>query len=150
MKQSKITPCIWFSYDKGNLSSVTSYYKNIFEDNFIVSEITSLGDTPSGHAELCYAQLFEQSLTLMNTANLHHSFNDSISFIITCENQEEIDKYWDYLTKEGVEYECGWCMDKFGLRFQIIPKNFDTLLNKPNSWQVIMKQKKIIIDEYGD
>ncbi len=84
----------------------------------------------------------------MSTAIEHHKFNDSYAIMIHCENQDEIDKFWNYFTSEGKESQCGWCQDKFGLRWQIIPKNLSELMSKPNAWQVMSKQTKIIITEY--
>jgi len=80
-----------------------------------------LADTPSGYGELCSVEIFGQSFTFMNTAEVHNQFNGSMSFVITCENQEEIDTYWHYFINEGEESQCGWCIDKFGIRFQTIP-----------------------------
>jgi predicted 3-demethylubiquinone-9 3-methyltransferase (glyoxalase superfamily) len=85
---------------------------------------------------------------MMSTAIEHHKFNDTFAIIINCNGQAEIDKYWDYFTKEGEESQCGWCMDKFGLRWQIIPANMGELMSKPNANAVMMKQTKIIIAEY--
>jgi predicted 3-demethylubiquinone-9 3-methyltransferase (glyoxalase superfamily) len=85
---------------------------------------------------------------MMTTAEVHHVFNDAFALIINCKNQDEIDKYWEYFTQEGQEVQCGWCNDKFGLRWQIIPANLGELMQKPNAWEVMMKQKKIIMAEY--
>jgi predicted 3-demethylubiquinone-9 3-methyltransferase (glyoxalase superfamily) len=78
----------------------------------------------------------------------HNSLNDAVSFMINCDDQNEIDHFWDYFTKEGKASQCGWCIDKYGLRWQIIPKSLGTLMSKPNSFEVMMKQTKIIIEEY--
>jgi predicted 3-demethylubiquinone-9 3-methyltransferase (glyoxalase superfamily) len=97
---------------------------------------------------MCEVHIFEKKYTFMSTANKHHSFNDALAFAINCENQNEIDKFWDYFTQEGEEVQCGWCIDKFGLRWQVLPENLGALMSKPNSFEVMMKQKKIIIEEY--
>ena len=68
--------------------------------------------------------------------------------MINCDGQNEIDKYWDYFTKEGNEVQCGWCIDKFGLRWQVLPKNLAELMSKPNAFKVMMGQKKIVIKDY--
>jgi predicted 3-demethylubiquinone-9 3-methyltransferase (glyoxalase superfamily) len=60
----------------------------------------------------------------MCTEKEHHRFNDAVSFTLYCEDQSEIDIYWNYFTKEGKEVQCGWCTDRYDLRWQIIPKNF--------------------------
>ncbi len=148
MNQNKIVPCLWFHTAAGEMREVTQYYKNIFGENFQEGVTIPLGETPSGNAEMCEVHIFEKKYTFMSTANKHHSFNDALAFAINCENQNEIDKFWDYFTQEGEEVQCGWCIDKFGLRWQVLPENLGALMSKPNSFEVMMKQKKIIIEEY--
>ncbi len=148
MANHKIVPSIWFVSDCGNLSSVIAYYKNIFGLNFVESKIISLGETPSGSAEICEVILYEQKYSFLCTEKEHQRLNDAISLIIKCENQTEIDKFWNYFTSEGKESECGWCIDKFGLRWQVIPENIDTLMAKPGAREIMMSQKKIIISEF--
>jgi predicted 3-demethylubiquinone-9 3-methyltransferase (glyoxalase superfamily) len=84
----------------------------------------------------------------MSTEIEHNPFNDSIGLVLECKNQEEIDLYWDYFTELGKEVECGWCIDKYGLRWQILPENLEELMSKPNGYATLMNQKKIIIAEY--
>lgn len=148
MSNNKITINIWFKTDKGNISEVLEYYNNIFGKDFKKEQIIPLGETPSGNSEMCKVYIFGQMYFFMSTAIEHHKLNDSISLIVNCEDQNEIDKYWNYFTKEGEESQCGWCIDKYGLRWQIIPQNLEELMSKPNSFEVMMKQKKIIIAEY--
>lgn len=148
MNTNKIVPCLWFYTENGSIAKVTEYYKNIFGVNFQEGRIIPLGFTPSGNTEMCEVFIFENKYTLMSTANEHHPFNDALAFAINCEDQNEIDKYWNYFTKEGKEVQCGWCIDKFGLRWQVLPKNLGILMTKPNSIELMMKQKKIIIEEY--
>lgn len=145
---NKPIPCIWFHTKTGKLSEVIEYYKIIFTENFKNEEIVSLGNTPSGNAEITNAYIFNSKYSFMSTEIEHIPLNDAISLILECSDQNEIDIYWDYFTKEGKEYECGWCIDKFGLRWQIIPSNLRDLVNKPNGNNVLSKQKKIIINEY--
>ena len=148
MNYDKITPSIWFSTDDGRLLKVVEYYKNIFGKDFEEGSIVPLGMTPSGNTEICQVSIFGLKYSLMSTEKEHHSFNDAISFTINCEDQKEIDKFWDYFTHEGEESQCGWCNDKYGLRWQIIPKNFGELMSQPNAWKVMMSQRKIVIEEY--
>lgn len=145
---NKIVPALWFCFDEGKISDILNYYSSVFINDFEHGEIIPLGDTPSGYAEMCEATIFGQKYNLMCTANEHHSFNDALSFIINCENQTEIDTYWNYFTKDGKESQCGWCVDKFGLKWQVIPKNLGELMSRPNAFEVMMSQKKIVIDEY--
>ncbi len=84
----------------------------------------------------------------MCTAVEHHPLNDAVSLMINCENQAEIDRFWNYFTQNGQEAPCGWCIDRYGLRWQIIPRNMHELMSQPNATEVMMKQTKIVIEEY--
>ncbi len=148
MNTYKIVPNIWFNKDKGKIAKLIEYYTTIFGKDFAHGQIIPLGDTPSGKTEMCDATIFGQRFMLMNTEKEHHPLNDSVSFMLNCEDQSEIDKYWNYFTAEGQESQCGWCIDKYGLRWQVLPKNLGELMSKPNSFEVMMKQKKIVIQEY--
>lgn len=147
--QNKLVPSLWFSATGGDISSIMDYYKKVFGDSFKEGNVMDLGDTPSGKTELCQVHIFDQKYSLMSTEKSHDNFNDAFALTIQCDNQEEIDKYWNYFTKEGKESMCGWCIDKYGLRWQVIPKNLDALLSGPEGWSVMMKQTKIIISEYA-
>ena len=148
MSTNKITPGIWFTSVDGTLLTIVNYYKEIFGNDFEMNQIIPLGETPSGNAEICEVQLFGQTFSFLSTADEHHLLNDAVSFIIHCENQTEIDKFWDYFTAEGEESQCGWCIDKNGLRWQVIPNNLSELMNMPNAGEVLMSQRRIVIEEY--
>lgn len=145
---NKIFPSLWFNADGGKISKVVEYYKGIFGDDMEKGSIVSLGENPSGNAEICEVKIFGQKYSLMSTQQEHHPFNDAIAFTIHCEDQNEIDKFWNYFTQDGEESQCGRCIDTYGLRWQILPKNFAELMSKPNAWNVMMSQKKIVIEEY--
>lgn len=145
---SKIVPSLWFHTEGGNIAIVVDYYKTIFGTHFEAGNVMPLGETPSGNTEMTQVKIFGQRYIMMSTAQEHHAFNDALAFTLNCEDQVEIDLYWNYFTKEGAEVQCGWCNDKFGLRWQVIPKNLGELMSKPNAWEVMMKQKKIVIEEY--
>jgi predicted 3-demethylubiquinone-9 3-methyltransferase (glyoxalase superfamily) len=149
MKQSnKIVPNIWYHSNEGKIAEIIVYYKNIFGNAFQEGQVIPLGDTPSGNTEMCEVHIFGQNYMLMSSAKQHHSLNDAISLTIYCQDQNEIDKYWNYFTLEGEESHCGWCFDKYGLRWQVLPCNMEELMSKPNSFEVMMKQKKFVIEEY--
>lgn len=148
MNKNKIVPSLWLHADGGNLAKVIGYYKNIFGEHFLHAKITTLSDTPGGKTEICEVTIFGQNFVLMNTEKEHHPLNDAVSFRINCEDQNEIDRYWNYFTQEGTESECGWCIDKYALRWQVLPKNMNELLGRPNAFDVMMQQRKIVIEEY--
>ncbi len=148
MSTNTITPALWFHSQDGKINHVVAYYSEIFKNNFESANTIPLGDTPGGYSEMCNIKLYGQEYLIMTTSIEHHKFNDSFAIIIHCENQSDIDEFWNYFTKDGKESKCGWCVDKFGLRWQIIPKNMGELMRKPNAFEIMMKQNKIVIDEY--
>lgn len=148
MSQNKITPVLWYHTEDGKMKHLTDYYAKIFGSGFKAGSPIPLGETPSGYTEMCNISLFDNPYLFMTTANEHHPFNDAYSIMVHCKDQAEIDKYWNYFTEEGEESMCGWCRDKFGLRWQIIPENLGELMRKPNAGQIMSKQKKIVIEEY--
>ena len=74
-------------------------------------------------------------------------FNESLSFVVRCDSQDEIDYYWSKFTAEGSESQCGWLKDKFGLSWQIVPARIAELVSHPKAMQAIMGMKKINIAE---
>ncbi|MFB6319607.1 VOC family protein [Saccharicrinis sp. FJH54] len=148
MKHDKIIPSLWFCTKNGTITEVVRYYKTIFDEALQEGSIIPLGETPSGNAEMCEIRIFGQTYSLMSTAQEHHAFNDALSLTINCRDQDEIDKFWNYFTKEGEASQCGWCIDKYGLRWQVIPENLGELMQKPNAFDVMMQQTKIVIAEY--
>ena len=148
MSHTPVIPALWFHTETGTLSEVLTYYRNIFWSDFETKDVVPLGQTPSENAELCDVFIFGQRYSFMSTQQAHHPFNDALSLIILCKDQAEIDHYWNYFIAEGEEYNCGWCKDTFGLRWQIIPENLDELMKNPGAFDVMMSQKKIIIAEY--
>lgn len=144
--QQKITPFLWF--DKGKAREAASFYSEVFKDSKI-NNPEQFSDTPSGDIEIVTIELFGQQFTLMG-AGPEFKFNESISFVVDCDGQEEVDYYWNALTKEGEESQCGWLKDKFGVSWQIIPKQLNALMAKDSSGRVMqcmLTQKKIVISE---
>jgi predicted 3-demethylubiquinone-9 3-methyltransferase (glyoxalase superfamily) len=95
-------------------------------------------------------EIFGQRFDLM-TAGPLFKFNEAVSFMISCENQEEVDYYWNAITKDGEESQCGWCKDKYGLSWQVVPKQLSTFLSAPDktkagkATQAMLQMKKIVI-----
>jgi predicted 3-demethylubiquinone-9 3-methyltransferase (glyoxalase superfamily) len=148
----KITPFLWF--DK-NLKEIINFYSSVFPDVKVQSN-GSLSDTPSGEVEMATIEIFGQELSLM-TAGPMFKFNESISFVISCEDQKEIDYYWDALTSNGgQEGQCGWCKDKYGLSWQIVPTVMNTMMASGDKekigrvTQAFLKMKKFDIQILKD
>lgn len=92
-------------------------------------------------------RLAGQDFTLIN-AGPEFSFTEAISLAVTCKDQDEIDYYWSKLSAVPESEQCGWCKDKYGLSWQIVPENMEELMQKPDAFKTMMNQHKIVIAEY--
>lgn len=151
--ENKITTFFWFDND---LKEVIAYYQNIFnrnkKDNFEEVSYVLVSPDPVHKVEMATVKLFGTTYHFMG-AKRYVEFNESFSLMINTENQEETDYYWDALTREGSENVCGWCKDKYGLSWQVIPKRLIELNGSKDkevasyAMQQMMKMKKIIIKD---
>ena len=140
----KITPFLWFDTQA---EEAMNFYVSIFKNSKV------LGVTP-GPNEVASSVSFElegQEFIGLN-AGPQFKFNESISFLVNCEDQAEVDKLWAKLTADGGEESmCGWLKDKYGLSWQIIPKALGELMGDPDPVkaqrvvQAMLKMQKIIV-----
>lgn len=118
----KIVPCLWFAKDA---DKAAEFYASIFPNSRVDQVTTMPADSPSGPAgavKIVDFTLFGQPYQAMQ-AGPHHDFNDAISLVVHCENQDELDRYWNaFLENGGKEQACGWLTDRWGVRWQIIPR----------------------------
>ena len=152
----KISPSLWFN---DNAEEAMNFYTTVFKD----SRIVSIKRYPEGYSEGPLAGMggkvlngiFEiegQQFFCLDGGPLF-TFNESISFLIDAETQEEVDYYWDKLSAVPESEQCGWLKDKFGISWQVVPKRLGELLNDPDQekaarvMDVMLKQKKIVIAE---
>lgn len=145
----KITPNLWF---KGNAEEAVNFYLSVFPDGKIIT--TSYYPTEglldfqapfAGKVLSIYFELMGEEFVAINAGN-EFTFNEAVSFSISCKDQAEIDYYWDKLTKDGgTESVCGWCKDKYGLSWQINPENIESMMLKPGAWEKLLQMKKIDI-----
>jgi predicted 3-demethylubiquinone-9 3-methyltransferase (glyoxalase superfamily) len=117
----KIVPHLWYAREA---EEAARFYAKIFPDSR-VDRVTSLpAESPSGPAgsvAVVEFTLFGQPFMAIS-AGPHDSFNDAVSFLVNCDSQAEIDRYWDAILKNGGKPQaCGWIIDKYGLRWQIHP-----------------------------
>lgn len=149
-----ITPNLWFN---GNAKEAVDFYTSVFEDSKIISTEYYPESSEEGLADF-QKELAGKVLTVVFELNgmrfvainagPEFSFNEAISFAVDCESQEEIDYYWDKLSAVPESEQCGWCKDKYGLSWQIVPKNMQELMQKPGAFNTLMQQHKIVIAEY--
>jgi predicted 3-demethylubiquinone-9 3-methyltransferase (glyoxalase superfamily) len=119
----KIVPHLWF--DKEAKEAAT-FYCSLFPDSRITN-ITTLHDTPSGDCDVVSFVLFGQPFMAISAGPLF-KFNESISFMVYCDTQEEIDDYWEKLSAVPEAEQCGWLKDKYGLSWQIVPSDLDNMM----------------------
>jgi predicted 3-demethylubiquinone-9 3-methyltransferase (glyoxalase superfamily) len=150
----KITPNLWFD---GNAGEAVDFYISIFPDSKIISSANypktkeeGLADFQLNMAGKLLSVEFELSGNRFVAINAgpEFKFNESVSFAVACEDQKEIDYYYEKLSAVPVSEVCGWCKDKYGLSWQIVPKNMDELMKRPGAFVAMMKMGKIIIKDF--
>jgi len=129
--KQKIVPHLW--YDK-EAKEAAEFYVSIFSDSKITN-ITTLRDTPSGDTDIVSFELAGQPFMAIS-AGPFFKFNESISFMVDCETQDEIDYYWEKLSAVPESEQCGWLKDKFGLSWQIVPVQMNEMLQNGTEDQV--------------
>ncbi|MDZ4777921.1 MAG: VOC family protein [Alphaproteobacteria bacterium] len=135
---SRITPCLWIPVTP---EEAVAYYKSIFA-NVEAEDLNPMTG---------FVTIEGQRFQLLN-GGPHHQFNDSVSFVIKCKDQAEVDHYWDKLTaKGGAESHCAWCKDKYGMSWQVVPDALMTFIGHSDrtkadrAMQAMLKMKKIIV-----
>ena len=140
----KITPFLWFD---NNAEEAMEFYTSIFKDSQVRS-VHRIGDS----ILTATFDLNGQEFMVLN-GGPRFKFTEAISLFVKCENQQEVDDYWNKLVDGGQPQQCGWLKDKFGLSWQIIPKQLSELMGDPDkvkSQRVVnamLKMKKIDISE---
>ena len=146
----KITPCLWFDTEG---EEAARFYTSVFPNSKIVDVMRygSAGPRAEGTVMTVTFELDGQSFVALN-GGPEFTFNEAISFQVSCETQEEVDTFWSALSEGGQEGPCGWLKDRFGLSWQIVPKVLDELLadrDREKSQRVMramLAMKKIEID----
>jgi predicted 3-demethylubiquinone-9 3-methyltransferase (glyoxalase superfamily) len=120
-----ITPNLWFDT---KAEEAAQYYCSIFPDSRILrtTHYTEAGPKPAGTVLTVEFELQGQRFTALN-GGPEFTFDEAVSFLIDCEDQAELDRYWDRLTDGGEEGPCGWCKDRYGLSWQVVPAGMDEL-----------------------
>ena len=142
-----ITPFLWYD---NQAEEAATYYTKIFPN----SKITHVQPGPDGSAMVVQFELDGQAFTALNGGPQHYTFNESVSFVVDCRDQADVDHYWDALTADGGEPgPCGWLKDRYGLSWQIVPKALNELLADPDparadrAMQAMLKMTKLDVAE---
>lgn len=147
----KVKPCLWFNY---NADEALEFYAKVFK-NFEVTNVSKYGPNqggPEGATLTADFRIEDQEFMALN-GGPNFAFTEAISIMVFCDDQEEVDRYWNMLTEGGAEVQCGWLKDKFGLSWQIVPKRFMELLKSPDKakkdkmMSAMMKMVKLDIAE---
>ena len=127
----KITPHLWYAKEA---EAAARFYASIFPDSR-VDRVTALpSDSPSGpvgSVKLVEFTLFGQTFMAISAGPLD-PFNHAISFVVSCEDQAELDHYWEALLNGGVAEQCGWLKDKYGVSWQIVPTILGKMMTDPD------------------
>ncbi|GAA1301848.1 VOC family protein [Pseudonocardia xinjiangensis] len=128
--QQKIIPNLWFDTEA---EEAAAFYLSVFPNSRIrkVSHYGEGGPRPAGMVMTVEFELDGQRFVGIN-GGPEFTFDEAVSFQISCENQEEVDHYWDRLSDGGEEGPCGWLKDRFGLSWQVVPTAFEELLADPD------------------
>jgi predicted 3-demethylubiquinone-9 3-methyltransferase (glyoxalase superfamily) len=128
MAKAKIFPFLWYAKDA---EEAARRYTSIFPDSRVNGVTALQSESPSGppgSVKVVDFTLFGQPFRAMS-AGPHHDFNDAVSMVVLCDNQAELDRYWNELLEGGGKPQaCGWLIDRFGLRWQIIPAAFEEMM----------------------
>lgn len=153
----KITPTLMFAGDVcGRAKEAVDFYTSIFHNSSVdyVNEYDGSESVNEPRAKTKHAGITIENyhIALMDSGRISPlSFEQAISFVVTCEDQAEVDYYWDKLTEGGKEVQCGWLSDKFGFPWQVVPRQMTEMLSKGTKEQIarvteaFMKMKKFDI-----
>ncbi len=130
MTDTAFTTCLWFDTEG---EEAANFYISIFNDSKLarVGRYTEAGPGPAGAVMAVEFELSGQKFVALN-GGPQFKFNESISFQIPCEDQDEVDYYWSKLSEGGQEVACGWLKDKYGLSWQVVPTMLIDMIGDPD------------------
>lgn len=147
----KITPNLWFDH---NAKEAVDYYLSVFPNSRIIGTQYYPASQEEGLAEfqldlagkelVIDFELDGQRYSALN-ADGTFKFTEAVSFIVSCKDQDEIDYYWERLSSVPEAEQCGWCKDRFGLSWQIVPENLGELMQRPDAFKHLMDMHKLVI-----
>lgn len=126
----KITPFLWFDHQA---EEAAKFYVSLFKNSKIIkiARYGEAGPGPAGTVMTVGFQLDGQEFVALNGGPLF-KFNESVSFVVNCKTQEEVDEFWEKLSAGGQKSRCGWLKDQYGLSWQIVPAILNELASDPD------------------
>jgi len=127
----KITPFLWYAKEA---EEAAAFYASIFPDSRVTGVTALPTDSPSGPAgsvKVVEFLLCGQPFAAMSAGPLD-PFNHAVSFVVNCEDQAEVDRYWNALLKGGSAEQCGWLKDRYGVSWQIVPTALAKMMADPD------------------
>ena len=138
---NKVAPFLWFN---DNAEEAAEFYLSVFPHARKLDELRSkgVGPWPVGKIATITIELEGQEMVFLNGGPAQ-LLNPAFSFFVRCDSQEEIDSYWDKLIEGGKPMACGWLTDRFGLCWQIVPRNIGELVSHPKAMEAMMGMIKM-------
>ena len=144
-----ITPSLWFDH---NLEEAVAFYSSVFPNSHFEDLNRSTDAGPGEPGSLLSAGfVLDGNRFIGINGGPQFQFSEAVSFTIDCKDQDEVDYYWDRLTDNGEEKPCGWCQDRFGLSWQVIPERLYDLVSHPDparataATQAMYGMRKIVL-----
>jgi predicted 3-demethylubiquinone-9 3-methyltransferase (glyoxalase superfamily) len=149
--KDKLVTCLWFDTQG---EDAVRFYTSTFPNAKLgkVTRYGAAGPRPEGMVMTVAFELMGQEFVALN-GGPEFTFNEAISFQVLCEDQAEVDRYWDVLSEGGEQGPCGWVRDRFGVAWQVVPTALPRLLEQPDAgkaqrvMQAMMGMKKLVIEE---
>jgi predicted 3-demethylubiquinone-9 3-methyltransferase (glyoxalase superfamily) len=140
--QQKIVPNLWFDTQA---EEAAAFYTSVFKNSRIVSvaRYTEAGPGPAGSVMTVEFELDGQRFVGIN-GGPEFTFDEAVSFQVDCEDQAEVDYFWERLTDGGEESQCGWLKDRFGLSWQVVPKGMAELFEDPDPERAARAMKAML------
>ena len=145
----KITPCLWFD---GDAEEAATFYTSVFPNSRIDKVVRAAADNPSTPegGVLTVEFSLDRSPFIGLNGGPDFKFSEAISFDIDCADQAEVDRYWDALVQGGGEHSvCGWLKDRFGVSWQVVPRQLNEMLESPDrqsakrAMEAMLKMEKL-------
>ncbi len=145
--QQRIVPNLWFDTEA---EEAADFYVSVFDDSRVVNvtRYTEAGPRPAGMVMTVEFELDGQRFVAIN-GGPEFKFTEAISLQISCEDQEEVDRYWERLSEGGEEGPCGWLKDRYGLSWQVVPMGMEELFADPDpgraerAMRAMLKMRKL-------